>query len=61
MYESGHNEDTPGSKYTNSIKNWMLDEWMRYTGYDATEDTYFSWDNEQFWEELDKELDKYRK
>lgn len=30
----------------------LLNDWENLTGWDATQDTYFSWDNEEWWEEF---------
>ena len=30
----------------------LLDEWEELTGYDATQDSFFSWNDEEWWQKL---------
>lgn len=34
------------------LQESMLDEWEELTGYDATQDSFFDWNNDDFWLDL---------
>ena len=33
-------------------KEKLLDQWEQLTGYDATQDTFFDWNDEEWWKQF---------
>ena len=38
------------------LQETMLDEWEELTGLDATQDTFFDWNNDDFWLDLSRAI-----